>query len=87
MHVVWAGLILGIAAVYGVPLVSSILIAIFGSVSPTIKNYLPAAAYPSPGATGSWVTIIVQILVFGIILGLVIHLLSMIGLHSRRRMA
>ena len=74
MHLIWAGLILGIAAVWGVPIVASIL----NSVLPdSVKAYLPSATIPSVD-----VKAVVTALIYGIILAGVLHVLRMVGLKG-----
>lgn len=82
MHLIWAGLILGIAAVYGVPIVSLIINKIVGGVSatygPKVAAYLPSSTVP-----GLSLAIVFQLLVYGVLLISVLHILSMVGLHAR----
>ena len=76
MHLIWAGLILGIAAVWGVPIVVSIL----NSVLPdTAKAYLPAGTVPAVSTQS-----VITALVYGVLLAGVLHVLRMVGLRGAR---
>ena len=76
MHLIWAGLILGIVAVWGVPIVSSIL----NSVLPnTVQPYLPSSAVPGVSTNS-----IVTALIYGVLIAGVLHVLRMVGLKGAR---
>ena len=77
MHLLWAGLILGLAAVFGVPIVASILKAV---VPASAAAYLPSDSVPSFSTQ-----VIVTTLVYGVILVGVLHLLGMLGVRVARR--
>lgn len=74
MHLLWAGLILGVAAVWGVPIVVSVLKSV---VPASVQTYLPQATIPNVDMTG-----VVSALIYGVLLALVLHLLRMVGLRT-----
>lgn len=73
MHLIWAGLILGVAAVWGVPLVASLLKSVLPA---SAQSYLPTSQVP--GVSGQAV---VMALIYGILLVGVLHVLRMVGLR------
>lgn len=75
MHLIWAGLLLGIAAVWGVPIVSSLLKQILPQ---SVQAYLPTAEVPGVTVQGA-----VSALVYGVFLVLILMLLSRMGLSAR----
>ncbi len=76
MHLVWAGLILGVVAVWGVPIISSLL----NSVLPaTVTPYLPASTVPGVNTNS-----VVTALIYGVLIAGVLHVLRMVGLKGAR---
>lgn len=73
MHLLWAGLILGVAAVWGVPLVASILKSV---VPASAQAYLPAGTIPSVSVQSA-----ILALVYGLLLVGVLYALRMVGLR------
>lgn len=76
MHLIWAGLILGIAAVWGVPIIASILKSILPA---SAVSYLPPSEVP-----GVTTQSVVTALVYGVLLAGILHLLRMVGLRGAR---
>jgi hypothetical protein len=76
VHLIWAGLILGIAAVWGVPIVASILKSVLPD---SAQSYLPSAAIPGVSTQS-----VVTALVYGILLAGVLHVLRMVGLRGAK---
>ncbi len=76
MHIVWAGLILAVVAVWGVPIISSLL----NSVLPaTVTPYLPASTVPGVSTNS-----VVTALIYGVLIVGVLHVLRMVGLKGAR---
>lgn len=73
MHLLWAGLILGVAAVWGVPLVASLLKSI---VPASVQAYIPTGTVPSVSVQSA-----ILALVYGLLLVGVLHILRMVGLR------
>jgi len=76
VHLIWAGLILGVAAVWGVPMIASILNSFLPA---TVTPYLPSATVPGVTAQS-----VVTALVYGLLLAGVLHVLRMVGLKTAR---
>jgi hypothetical protein len=77
VHLIWAGLILGVAAVFGVPIVSSILNSILPA---TVQPYLPSGTVPSVTTQT-----VITTLVYGLLLAGVLQVLGMVGVRVARR--
>lgn len=71
MHFLIVSLVLGFAAVFVVPFITG---ALAGFAPDSLKSYLPAQTVPSL-TTNS----IIQIAVFGAVLGVVLHFLRRFG--------
>lgn len=67
---------MGIAAVWGVPIVASILKSVLPDAA---QSYLPPAAIPSVSTQS-----VVTALVYGILLAGVLHVLRMVGLRGAK---
>jgi hypothetical protein len=76
MHLIWAGLILGVAAVWGVPIIASLLNSILPA---TVQPYLPSSTVP-----GVTTQSVVTAVIYGILLAGVLHVLRMVGLRGAR---
>jgi ABC-type Fe3+ transport system permease subunit len=77
MHILWAGVVLAIAAVWGVPIVAGILKAV---VPQSGQPYLPDDTVP-----GFSTKTLIHALIYGVLLALVLIGLSMVGVKSERR--
>lgn len=73
MHLLWAGLILGVSAVFGVPIIASILKSVLPA---SAAAYLPSDAIPSVT-----VNMAITTLIYGLLLAGVLHVLGMIGVR------
>ena len=77
MHLLWAGLILGLSAVFGVPIVASLLKSVLPA---SAASYLPSDTIPAVS-----VNTLVTALIYGVLLGGVLHVLGMVGLRVAGR--
>ncbi len=75
MHFIWGALILGVAAVYAVPFVSDFL---KGIVPSQFAGYLPQQQAPSFNTAA-----IVNVVVYGALLGLVLMAFRRVGIRAR----
>lgn len=74
MHLLWAGVVLAIAAVWGVPIIASIL----NSVLPQkAQGYLPSSTIP-----GFTTKSLITALIYGILLALVLMGLRAVGVRN-----
>jgi hypothetical protein len=76
VHLIWAGLILGVAAVWGVPLVATILKSVLPAQA---QAYIPTSTVPGVSAQA-----VVSALIYGLLLAGVLHVLRMVGLRGAR---
>lgn len=76
MHLLWAGLILGVAATWLVPIVASILKSF---VPTSVQAYIPSSQVPAVDMTG-----VVTALVYGVTLVAILHVLRMVGLRGAK---